>query len=137
MGEPVPIFPRIESEQKKGSFEIDENLKIESPIDISEFDKIDIQVVEILEVSKIEGADKLLKFKVKTAKEIRQIVSGIAKYYSEPEVLVGKKVMAVLNLPPVKLRGVLSQGMLLSTTEKKNIKLIEIDSEVKIGAKVK
>lgn len=137
LGEPVPIFPRIESEQKKGSFEIDENLKIESPIDISEFDKIDIQVVEILEVSKIEGADKLLKFKVKTAKEIRQIVSGIAKYYSEPEVLVGKKVMAVLNLPPVKLRGVLSQGMLLSTTEKKNIKLIEIDSEVKIGAKVK
>lgn len=139
LGEGEPIFPRLEIEkkEKKDPLAINENLVIENPIDISEFDKIDIQVVEILSAEKIEGADKLLKFKVKTANEIRQIVSGIAKYYENPEELVGKKVMAILNLPPVKLRGVLSQGMLLSSTEKKRIKLVEVDSSVKVGAKIK
>lgn len=139
LGEGEPIFPRLEIEkkEKKDPLAINENLVIENPIDISEFDKIDIQVVEILSAERIEGADKLLKFKVKTTNEIRQIVSGIAKYYENPEELVGKKVMAILNLPPVKLRGVLSQGMLLSSTEKKRIKLVEVDSSVKVGAKIK
>ncbi|MGL5963035.1 MAG: methionine--tRNA ligase, partial [Fusobacteriaceae bacterium] len=102
------------------------------------FGKVNMEVVEILSVEKIKGADKLLKFKVKTRKEIRQIVSGIAKSYPEPGVLVGKKVLAVLNLNPVKLRGELSQGMLLSTEDKKNgIKLVEISAEVIVGAKLK
>lgn len=140
LGNAEPIFPRLEIEKKevkKDSLAIDEDLKIENPIDISDFDKIDIQVVEILEASNIEGADKLLKFKVKTATEVRQIVSGIAKYYPTPSELIGKKVLAILNLPPVTLRGVLSQGMLLSSTEKKRLKLVEVDSSVKIGSKVK
>lgn len=140
LGNAEPIFPRLEIEKKevkKDSLAINEELKIENPIDISDFDKIDIQVVEILEASNIEGADKLLKFKVKTATEIRQIVSGIAKYYPTPSELIGKKVLAILNLPPVTLRGVLSQGMLLSSTEKKRLKLVEVDSSVKIGSKIK
>jgi len=140
LGTAEPIFPRLEVEKKeakKDSLAINEDLKIENPIEIADFDKIDIQVVEILEASNIEGADKLLKFKVKTANEIRQIVSGIAKYYLTPSELVGKKVLAILNLPPVTLRGVLSQGMLLSSTEKKRLKLVEVDSSVKIGSKIK
>ncbi|MGL6066107.1 MAG: methionine--tRNA ligase [Cetobacterium sp.] len=140
LGNAEPIFPRLEVEKKevkKDPLAINEDLKIENPIEISDFDKIDIQVVEILEVSNIEGADKLLKFKVKTANEVRQIVSGIAKYYPTPAELIGKKVLAILNLPPVTLRGVLSQGMLLSSTEKKRLKLIEADSTVKIGSKIK
>ncbi|MBC2851508.1 methionine--tRNA ligase [Cetobacterium sp. 8H] len=140
LGTPEPIFPRLEVEKKeakKDPLAINEELVVENPIDITDFDKIDIQVVEILEASNIEGADKLLKFKVKTSNEIRQIVSGIAKYYPNPEELVGKKVLAILNLPPVKLRGVLSQGMLLSSTEKKRLKLVEVDSSVKIGSKIK
>lgn len=140
LGNAEPIFPRLEVEKKevkKDSLAINEELKIENPIDISDFDKIDIQVVEILEASNIEGADKLLKFKVKTATEVRQIVSGIAKYYPTPSELIGKKVLAILNLPPVTLRGVLSQGMLLSSTEKKRLKLVEVDSSVKIGSKIK
>ncbi|MGL5000783.1 MAG: methionine--tRNA ligase [Cetobacterium sp.] len=140
LGNAEPIFPRLEVEKKeakKDPLAINEDLKIENPIEISDFDKIDIQVVEILEVSNIEGADKLLKFKVKTANEVRQIVSGIAKYYPTPAELIGKKVLAILNLPPVTLRGVLSQGMLLSSTEKKRLKLIEADSSVKIGSKIK
>lgn len=140
LGTAEPIFPRLEVEKKeakKDPLAINEDLKIENPIEIADFDKIDIQVVEILEVSNIEGADKLLKFKVKTANEVRQIVSGIAKYYPTPSELVGKKVLAILNLPPVTLRGVLSQGMLLSSTEKKRLKLVEVDSSVKIGSKIK
>ncbi|WP_448819897.1 methionine--tRNA ligase [Cetobacterium sp.] len=140
LGNAEPIFPRLEIEKKevkKDSLAINEELKIENPIDISDFDKIDIQVVEILEASNIEGADKLLKFKVKTATEVRQIVSGVAKYYPTPSELIGKKVLAILNLPPVTLRGVLSQGMLLSSTEKKRLKLVEVDSSVKIGSKIK
>lgn len=140
LGNAEPIFPRLEVEKKevkKDSLAINEELKIENPIDISDFDKIDIQVVEILEASNIEGADKLLKFKVKAATEVRQIVSGIAKYYPTPSELIGKKVLAILNLPPVTLRGVLSQGMLLSSTEKKRLKLVEVDSSVKIGSKIK
>lgn len=140
LGTAEPIFPRLEVEKKeakKDPLAINEDLKIENPIEIADFDKIDIQVVEILEACNIEGADKLLKFKVKTANEIRQIVSGIAKYYPTPSELVGKKVLAILNLPPVTLRGVLSQGMLLSSTEKKRLKLVEVDSSVKIGSKIK
>ena len=80
---------------------------------------------------------KLLKFIVNTGTEKRQIVSGIAKWYKKEEELIGKKVMAVLNLEPVKLKGEISQGMLLTTVEKKKIKLIFIDENVKLGANVK
>jgi methionyl-tRNA synthetase len=137
LGDAKPIFPRIEVQKEEPKSKIDENIKIENPIDIDDFGKVEIKVVEILEVSKIEGADKLLKFKVDTGSGIRQIVSGIAKYYKNQEELVGKKVLAVLNLNPVKLRGELSQGMLLTTEEKKRVKLVEIDSCVKTGSKVK
>jgi methionine--tRNA ligase len=78
-----------------------------------------------------------LKFIVNTGKEKRQIVSGIAKWYPNEQELVGKKVMAVLNLEPVTLRGELSQGMLLTTTEKKKTKLVIIDNEVKLGTTIR
>ena len=93
--------------------------------------------MELLEADRVKGSDKLLKFKVNDGKNIRQIVSGIAKYYPNPEELVGKKVLAVVNLNPVTLMGELSQGMLLSSEEKKRIKLVEIDSSVKAGSKIK
>lgn len=136
--DPEPIFPRIdleeiEEEEKK---EFNSNLKIENPITINDFSKVEMKVVQIEKVSRVENADKLLKFIVNTGTEKRQIVSGIAKWYKEEE-LVGKKVMAVLNLKPVKLKGEISQGMLLTTVEKKQTKLIFIDENVKLGASVK
>ncbi len=139
LGEAHPIFPRIEmpKEEEKTENEVKEDLVVENPISIEDFDKVEVKVVEILEASGVEGADKLLKFKVNTGTEIRQIVSGIAKYYKEPQALVGKKVLAVTNLKPVKLRGELSQGMLLTTAEKKRFKLIEIDGSIKLGTQVK
>lgn len=137
LGDAEPIFPRIEVQKEEPKSEIEENLKIENPISIDDFNSVEIKVVDILEVSTIEGADKLLKFKINTGSEIRQIVSGIAKYYKNHQELVGKKVLAVLNLNPVKLKGELSQGMLLTTEEKKRVKLVEIDAAVKTGSKVK
>lgn len=131
-----PIFPRVEFE-KEPKKEYNENLTIENPITIDDFSKVEIKVVEIIKASKIEGANKLLKFIVNTGKEKRQIVSGIAKWYPNEQELVGKKVMAVLNLEPVTLRGELSQGMLLTTTEKKKTKLVIIDNEVKLGTTIR
>lgn len=117
---------------------IDPELVIENAVDISEFDKLKIQVVEILEAGKIAGADKLLKFKVSVGDHARQIVSGIAKSYPEPEKLVGKKVLAITNLKTVKLRGEVSQGMLLSTEDKVNgLKLVEVDKSVVVGSRAK
>ena len=131
-----PIFPRVEFEEEPKK-EYNENLTIENPITIDDFSKVEIKVVEIIKASKIEGADKLLKFIVNTGKEKRKIVSGIATWYPNEQELVGKKVMAVLNLEPVTLRGELSQGMLLTTTEKKKTKLVIIDNEVKLGTTIR
>lgn len=133
IGQASPIFPRIEV--KKSEYE--EDLKIQNPINIEDFSKVNINVVEILDVKKVENSDKLLKFIVNTGTEKRQILSGITKYYDNINELVGKKVLAVLNLNPVKLVNELSQGMLLTTNEKKKVSLIFIDSDVKVGAKVK
>ena len=136
MNEAVPLFPRIELEEEPKK-NYNENLKIENPITIDDFNKIEIKVVQIEKVEKIENADKLLKFIVNTGKEKRQIISGIAKWYPNEQELVGKKVQAVLNLNPVELKGELSQGMLLTTAEKKKTKLVVVNDEVKIGATVK
>ena len=137
--EPEPIFPRIDLEEieDEEKEEFNSDLEIENSITINDFGKIEMKVVQIEKVSKVENTDKLLKFIVNTGTEKRQIVSGIAKWYKKEEELIGKKVMAVLNLEPVKLKGEISQGMLLTTVEKKKIKLIFIDENVKLGANVK
>ena len=136
LGEATPIFPRVEM-PKVEEKEFKDDLVVENPINIAQFDAINIKVVEIKEAYAVEGSDKLLRFIVDTGTEKRQIVSGIAKHYPNFEERKGKKVMAVLNLEPVTLRGTLSQGMLLTTTEKKKVKLVEIDSSVKIGSLIK
>ncbi len=83
-------------------------------ITYDDFAKLDLRVVEVLECSKVEKADKLLQFKLKMGDEIRTVVSGIAKFYESPDELVGKKLVLVANLAPKKIRGIMSHGMLLS-----------------------
>ena len=83
-------------------------------ITYDDFAKLDLRVVEVLECSKVEKADKLLQFKLKMGDEIRTVVSGIAKFYENPEALIGKKLVLVANLAPKKIRGIMSHGMLLS-----------------------
>lgn len=91
-------------------------------ITIEDFDKIELVVGQILEAKKHPKADKLLVFKVDIGSEVRQIVSGIAKFY-QPENLVGKKVVVVKNLKPIVLRGENSFGMLLCASDAKDNQL--------------
>ncbi|MDL1914272.1 MAG: methionine--tRNA ligase [Bergeyella sp.] len=85
-------------------------------IDFEDFSKIDLRTVTILSAEKVENTDKLLKMQINTGVGVRTVVSGIAEGFS-PESLVGKQVVALLNLTPRKIRGIESQGMLLLTTK--------------------
>ena len=82
-------------------------------VSFENFEKVDVRVGTVLECSKVPKADKLLQFRIDDGMGGRTIVSGIAKYY-KPEDLVGKQVCFVANLAPRKLKGVESQGMILS-----------------------
>ncbi|NYV27307.1 methionine--tRNA ligase [Streptobacillus felis] len=127
------LFPRIELPKS----EFEENLVINNPINIEKFNEIDIRVVEIKKVERVTENTALLRFIVDTGTELRQIVSGIARHYKDEQSLVGKKVIAVLNLEPVEIKGILSQGMLLTTTEKKKVSLVLIDDAVKVSTSIK
>jgi len=81
-------------------------------ISYEDFSRMDIRVAHVLEAEKVAGADKLLKLKVDTGNDVREIVSGIALHYT-PEEMKGKKVLVLVNLEPRKIRGILSQGMIL------------------------
>lgn len=105
-------------------------------ISIEDFAKIDLRVAKVLEAEKVEGADKLLKLKLEMGEEIRQVVSGIAKHYS-PDELVGKFVVLVANLKPVKLKGIESQGMILAASNDKELVLAALDKAIESGAKVR
>ncbi|HEX2945106.1 MAG TPA: methionine--tRNA ligase [Clostridia bacterium] len=105
-------------------------------ITIDDFAKLDLRVAKVLEAEKIEGSDKLLKLKLEMGGETRQVVSGIAKHYS-PDSLVGKSVILVANLKPVKLKGIESQGMILAASNDDSLVIATLDSEIGTGAKVK
>ena len=115
-----PIFPRLEMEEEVASIKAkmskpEEKVVEEESNEITfdEFTKVDLRVGEVLQAEKMKNADKLLKLQIDLGSEQRQIISGIAQYY-EPEALVGRKVIVVANLKPVKLRGEMSEGMILS-----------------------
>ena len=102
---------------------------------IDEFRNVDLRVGKVLAAERVEGSDKLLKLQV-DAGEPRQIVSGIGKAY-EPEALVGKEVVLIMNLEPRELMGIASQGMLLAAHgEAGRPVLLMPDGEVAPGAKI-
>jgi len=84
-------------------------------ISIDDFKKVEIRVGEILAVEPIEGSEKLLKLKVSFGNEERQVLSGIAKFFPEPQQLVGKKCPFITNLAPRMMMGLESQAMILAT----------------------
>ncbi|MCI0767560.1 methionine--tRNA ligase [Bacillus sp. TL12] len=143
-----PIFPRLEveveveyiKEQMKGSAPKVEEKKEEEPkaeeITIDDFFKVELRVAEVIEAEPVKKADKLLKIQLDLGTEKRQVVSGIAKFYT-PEELKGKKVICVTNLKPVKLRGELSQGMILAGEENGVLSLATIDQSLPNGTKIK
>ncbi|WXJ78002.1 Methionine--tRNA ligase [Moorella thermoacetica] len=82
------------------------------------------------------NADKLLKLRVRVGNEERTIVAGIARYY-QPEELVGKKVVIVANLKPARLRGIVSQGMVLAAVDDESLSLVTPERAIKDGAQVR
>lgn len=109
---------------------------IAQDIQFDDFLKLDIRVGTVLECSKVPKADKLLQFKIDDGLGGRTIVSGIAKHY-QPEELIGKQVCFIANLPPRKLKGIESQGMILSAEDLDgSLKLISPSVEVSPGSKV-
>lgn len=104
-------------------------------ITIDDFSKVDLRVAKVIEAEKVEKADKLLKMKLQVGEETRQVVSGIAKYYT-PEEMVGKTLILVANLKPAKLRGIESQGMILAATNENGLSLVTIDKDLGSGAHV-
>lgn len=143
------IFPRIDVEEKLAELEAlkpapvkpanEELVKnpIKEEITIDDFDKIDLRVVKVLECEPVKKAKKLLKLKVDLGGEERQVISGIAQYY-KPEELVGKYVVLVANLKPVKLRGELSQGMILAAAPSDDSELLLVNpGEMLTGSQVR
>ena len=141
VGTATPLFLRLDEAKKME--EIEESLskpteEVKEPenlISIEDFAKVEIKVGKVLESKLVEGADKLLVSKIKVGDEVKQIVSGIAKFYP-PEEFVGKSVAVVTNLKPVKLRGVLSEGMILAASDKKNLSLLTLDKEIADGTSI-
>ncbi len=116
------LFPRLDIEEEIKVLEemfaekiVDQEVKLDhkEEITIDDFSKIEMRVGKVVKCEKHPKADKLLVSQIKIGSEVRQIVSGIANYY-KPEDMVGKSVVVVCNLKPVKLRGVESQGMILA-----------------------
>lgn len=105
-------------------------------IGIDDFGKVELRVAQVTECVKHPNADKLLILQLDLGYEKRQVVSGIAKYYT-PEEMVGKKVIVVANLKPVKLRGELSQGMILAASAGDQLTLATVDPSMPNGAIVK
>ncbi|WP_294349529.1 methionine--tRNA ligase [uncultured Clostridium sp.] len=140
------LFPRIDVDAKLAELEAlkeankpakREIAPIKEEITIEDFEKLDLRVVKVLACEPVKGAKKLLKLKVDLGGEERQVVSGISKYY-KPEELVGKNVVLVANLKPVKLRGELSQGMILAaSTDDDSILSVVNPGELPTGSVVR
>ena len=134
-----PLFARLNAEEVLAQIHSDLDkpaVKHKDEVTIDDFGKLEIRVGTVKSCEKHPSADKLLVFKLDFGAEERQIVSGIAKWY-KPEELVGKKVAAIVNLKPVKLRGVESQGMILSAEDENGeLEVVSVD-KVANGAEIR
>jgi len=145
-----PLFPRLDVKEES---EIIKNLmkstipekeepdvndsEEKSEITYDDFMKIDLRVAEVIKAEKVKKADKLLKFQLDLGTEKRQVISGIAEFY-DPEELIGRKVICVTNLKPVKLRGEMSEGMILSGEDDEgNLSLASVEQSLPNGSVVK
>lgn len=151
---PEPIFPRLDVEEEVAfiknsmqggtsadSEEDSEEQEAEVPagkpeITIDQFDKVEIKAATVIGADYVKKSDKLLKIKVDLGTEKRQILSGIAAFY-KPEDIVGKKVAVVTNLKPVKLRGEMSEGMILSAEKDGTLTLVGLPNAIQNGSTIK
>ena len=148
----TPIFPRLDMDEEIAYIQSQMNagkpqekewnpeeveLKSEKDqIKFDDFDKVEIRVAEVKEVEKVEGSDKLLRFRLDAGDgEDRQILSGIAKFYPNEQELVGKKLQVVANLKPRKMmKKYVSQGMILSAEHNGKLTVLTVDPSVPNGS---
>ena len=148
----TPIFPRLDMEEEIAYIQsqmtagkpqekewIPEEVELKSEKDeikFEEFDKVEIRVAEVKEVERVEGSDKLLRFRLDAGDgEDRQILSGIAKFYPNEQELVGKKLQIVANLKPRKMmKKYVSQGMILSAEYGDQLTVLTVDPSVPNGS---
>ncbi|MBD5247291.1 MAG: methionine--tRNA ligase [Barnesiella sp.] len=148
LNEPQLLFEKIEDETIQAQLDrlaaIKEENKLKAwkpepqaaPVDFDTFMKLDIRVGKVLECQAVPKADKLLRFLIDDGMGTRTIVSGIAKYY-KPEELVGKQVCFIANFPPRKLKGVESQGMILSAVNPDgSLTIVSPDTPLTPGSKI-
>ena len=145
---PKPIFPRLKAEEEVKYIKAEmakakpkkttrSEQKKGNEITIDDFDKVKIQVGQILAVEPVKGSNKLLLFKLDFGDgQERQILSGIRKFYPDASELLDKKVLAVTNLKPRKMLGLESQGMLLSSEKNGKVKLAIVGDEHANGAEL-
>jgi len=148
----TPIFPRLDMEEEIAYIQsqmtagkpqekewIPEEVELKSEkeeIKFEDFDKVEIRVAEVKEVERVEGSDKLLRFRLDAGDgEDRQILSGIAKFYPNEQELVGKKLQIVANLKPRKMmKKYVSQGMILSAEHGDQLTVLTVDPSVPNGS---
>jgi methionyl-tRNA synthetase len=146
---PEPLFGRIDTEEMikeiekrvAASAEPSEQKanapEIADEIEIDDFFKSDLRVAKVIECEKVKKSKKLLKLQLNDGYGTRQVVSGIAPWY-KPEELVGKKVIIVANLKPVKLCGELSSGMICATDlPDGNVRVMFADDDIPVGSKIR
>ena len=131
------LFPRVtyQKEEAKTGDRADKITPVKAEISYEDFEKVDLRVATIIEAEKVPKSDKLLKLKIDMG-EKRTIVAGIGKDYKAAD-LIGKRVVIVANLQPVKLMGVESRGMLLATDSTEGLTLLTFDREPKTGSKIR
>ncbi len=151
VGKATPLFSRIDEAQMSKKIE-EQQLKAQAAetktvnkpkaesadgiIDINDFGKVSLKVAKVIACEKVEKSDKLLKLTLNDGDGERQVVSGIAAWYA-PEDLIGKKLIVVANLKPAKLRGVVSNGMILAADADEQAKVIFVDDSIPEGSKVR
>lgn len=106
-------------------------------INIDDFAKLEIKIGTVVSAEKIPEADKLIKLIFDFGDEQRQIMSGIAEFFPEPSVLVGRQMPVLVNLEPRKLRGYESQGMIMAIDAGDGIVLLKPETDVPAGSKVR
>ena len=113
----------------------DKQEKTVEDISIDDFRKLDLRVAKIKSVSRVPNTDKLMKLEIDDGDNVRFIVSGIAEHYEEQD-LVGNSIILLANLKPVKIRGEVSNGMLLAAEEGGDLALLKTDKEMKPGSRI-
>ncbi len=139
------LFPRVDTKERVHTDKEEETVTEPAKevkqaeesgiITIEDFSQMDLRVAEVKAAEKMKKADKLLELTLQVGDEERTVVSGIAQWYS-PEELVGKKVILVANLKPIKLRGVLSQGMILAASKDDRLEVLTVSPDFPSGSTV-